>query len=445
MKNLFSVNFSIIALTILSFSIYSCKEKTQTKKYTYKTIPLEKISPEAEKVRDYVKMDVIIAHRGTTFWAPEETEAAFRWGRNMGADYLEIDLQRTKDGFLLALHDNNLQRTTNIEEVYPERKNLPVSEFTLAELRELDAGSWFNTSVPENARERFKNQKISTLEEVLKIAEGYRIKRDANNNPVKLIETFDEIDSATNKKTTITKWRGRYQMEPDLQDNGNRPGVYAETKEPQLFDGIEKELALFLTEKGWNINSPETLKKAPTGDEYKMAYTKGRFILQSFSPESIAKLDTYLPKIPKCMLLWYDDDPAKMPQDSLVKSLANAINYAVKYNCQIIGPSISGPPNNYNNLASPWMCDMYHRAGMLIHAYSFDTEEQLKRYNGDYFYGGISRFENPNRKVNTTNNYKIQRSLFIDGGFTNLTDLSLKYYHRPVDKTAREVLTELGY
>lgn len=61
----------------------------------------------------------IIAHRGTTYWAPEETEAAYRWARNMGADYLEADLQLTKDGVLLTLHDDQLTRTTNIAQIYP--------------------------------------------------------------------------------------------------------------------------------------------------------------------------------------------------------------------------------------------------------------------------------------------------------------------------------------
>ncbi len=82
--------------------------------------------------------DAVIAHRGSTFWTPEETEAAYRWARNMGADYLELDVQRTKDGVLMALHDDNLRRTTNIESIYPERVDLDVSNFTLVELRKLD-------------------------------------------------------------------------------------------------------------------------------------------------------------------------------------------------------------------------------------------------------------------------------------------------------------------
>ena len=62
----------------------------------------------------------MIAHRGSTFWTPEETEAAYRWAREMGADYLECDMQVTKDGVVLALHDDNLKRTTNIANVFGE-------------------------------------------------------------------------------------------------------------------------------------------------------------------------------------------------------------------------------------------------------------------------------------------------------------------------------------
>ena len=421
------------ALVLLSLGFVGCENDTAD--YNpfnyYQEIPLLELSAEAQAVRDYVKSDAVIAHRGSTFWAPEETEAAFRWARNMGADYLEIDLQRTKDGFLLALHDNNLRRTSNIESILPGKEDLPVSAFTLAELRALDAGSWFNVAVPENARASFENQKICTLEEVLKIAQGYRIKRDVNGEPVKLNDG--------------PAWEGLYEMEIDPQDNGNRPGIYAETKEPYLFGGMEQDLADFLTEKGWNINSPATLAVAPAGDEGKVAYTNGRFILQSFSRESIVKLEQSLPGVPKCMLLWLDESAGYVRPSNTLESLAEFINFSVENNCHIAGPSIAGKPNKYDDLSKPWMNEMYHRAGMLVHAYSFDTEDQLRKYNGDYFYGGESRFDNPNREVSGDFNYDVNKNMFIDGGFTNLTDLSLKYYNRGTGKTAQEVLNELGY
>jgi glycerophosphoryl diester phosphodiesterase len=90
----------------------------------------------------------------------------------MGVDYLELDLQRTKDGVLIVLHDDDLRRTTNIAEVLPGRKMDTVDKFTFTELQSLDAGSWFNMCFPDRARDSFKNVRILRLEDVLDIAEG---------------------------------------------------------------------------------------------------------------------------------------------------------------------------------------------------------------------------------------------------------------------------------
>ena len=94
----------------------------------------------------------VIAHRGASFDAPESTAASYKLARDLGADYLEMDLQRSKDGVLFALHDNNLQRTTDVATKFPERKDSPANAFTMAELKTLDAGSWFNTAYPDRAR-----------------------------------------------------------------------------------------------------------------------------------------------------------------------------------------------------------------------------------------------------------------------------------------------------
>ena len=51
-------------------------------------------------INSYVPENAVMAHRGSTYWAPEETESAWRWAREMGADYLESDLQCTKDGWI---------------------------------------------------------------------------------------------------------------------------------------------------------------------------------------------------------------------------------------------------------------------------------------------------------------------------------------------------------
>ena len=117
----------IVTLALFGVGFSGCKDDTPDYNpyQYYESYPLSHLSPEAEAIRDYMKEDMIIAHRGSTFWTPEETEAAYRWARNMGADYLELDLQRTKDGVLLALHDNNLRRTSNIASVLPGTADYP--------------------------------------------------------------------------------------------------------------------------------------------------------------------------------------------------------------------------------------------------------------------------------------------------------------------------------
>ncbi len=89
-----------------------------------------------------------IAHRGARSLAPENTIAAARAGHAIGADMWELDVAVTADGELVVLHDNTLLRTSNAPEVFPERAPWAIHTFTLAELRRLDFGSWFNQEDP---------------------------------------------------------------------------------------------------------------------------------------------------------------------------------------------------------------------------------------------------------------------------------------------------------
>lgn len=83
-----------------------------------------------------------IAHRGASAYAPENTLDAVRLGAEMQADLVEIDVQQTKDEQLVVIHDTTLSRTTDVEQKFPERAPWRVSDFTLEEIRTLDAGSW---------------------------------------------------------------------------------------------------------------------------------------------------------------------------------------------------------------------------------------------------------------------------------------------------------------
>lgn len=113
----------------------------------------------------------LIAHRGASWDAPEHTIAAYRLALRQGADFVEPDLQMTKDGALVCLHDTTLERTTNVAMVFPDRaqmvdgkKTWPVVEFTLDEIRQLDAGAWKS---PE-----FAGEKVPTLQQMIDVVKG---------------------------------------------------------------------------------------------------------------------------------------------------------------------------------------------------------------------------------------------------------------------------------
>ncbi len=101
----------------------------------------------------------VIAHRGASGVAPENTLAAFRRAAEMGAGFIETDLRFSRDARLVAMHDDTLDRTTNGKG--------PVAAKTLEELRKLDAGSWFRGQPPDGAAGRFAGERIPTAEEVL--------------------------------------------------------------------------------------------------------------------------------------------------------------------------------------------------------------------------------------------------------------------------------------
>ncbi|MFJ5553100.1 glycerophosphodiester phosphodiesterase [Streptomyces sp. NPDC093225] len=87
---------------------------------------------------------VVFAHRGASAYAPENTLAAVDRAAALGVEWVENDVQRTKDGELVVMHDETLARTTNVKEVFPDRSPWRVKDFTAAEIAGLDAGSWYS-------------------------------------------------------------------------------------------------------------------------------------------------------------------------------------------------------------------------------------------------------------------------------------------------------------
>ena len=117
-----------------------------------------------------------VAHRGASAYAPEHTLAAYKLAIEMGADFVEQDLAVTKDDVLICLHDASLERTTNVEDVFPDRavtisldgktrKAWVANDFTLAEIQQLDAGSWFD--------KKFAGERIPTFDEAVTLVKGH--------------------------------------------------------------------------------------------------------------------------------------------------------------------------------------------------------------------------------------------------------------------------------
>jgi glycerophosphoryl diester phosphodiesterase len=105
-----------------------------------------------------------VAHRGASAHAPENTIAALRLAARQGADAFEIDVQETRDHELILMHDSTLARTTDAETVFPDRSPWRVADFTLDEIRRLDAGSWFGAA--------FAGERVPTLAEALRAMRG---------------------------------------------------------------------------------------------------------------------------------------------------------------------------------------------------------------------------------------------------------------------------------
>ena len=145
------------------------------------------------------KRPLVIAHRGARSVAPENTLAAARKAVEIGADMWELDVSVTADGELFLMHDDTLDRTCNVEEVFPDRKPWNVKDFTLAEIRRLDCGQWFNIKDPFKQieagkvsledQQAYKGEKAPTLQEALEFTKV--------NNWAVNIEIKQQPDEAT--------------------------------------------------------------------------------------------------------------------------------------------------------------------------------------------------------------------------------------------------------
>jgi len=135
----------------------------------------------------------VFAHRGFSAAYPENTLVAFIAALELGVDGLEVDVHLSKDGEMVIIHDEYLNRTTNGDGL--------VANHTLAELKSLDAGSWFN--------ERFAGQQIPTLEEVLDLiqawGEAVTINLEIKSGPVPYPGLEEKLYAAVNNRGLLPR------------------------------------------------------------------------------------------------------------------------------------------------------------------------------------------------------------------------------------------------
>ncbi|MFF5141070.1 glycerophosphodiester phosphodiesterase [Streptomyces sp. NPDC013157] len=137
----------------------------------------------------------VLAHRGASAYAPENTLAAIDKAASLGFTWVENDVQRTRDGRLVVIHDDSLRRTTDVAKVFPGRAPWKVKDFTAAEVARLDAGSWFSPS--------YRGTRVPTLAQYM---------RRVEHNHEKLL---------------------------------------LEIKNPELYPGIERQILELLGSEGW--------------------------------------------------------------------------------------------------------------------------------------------------------------------------------------------------
>jgi len=388
---------AVIILSLVAlFTLPQCKSSTEN--------DTQKLMPD----------HTVIAHRGSIYWAPELTEAAFRWARNSGADYLELDVHRTKDDYLVVMHDKTLKRTTNVGEIFPGRESDPVGSFTLGEILQLDAGTAFNHKNPGQARGSFIREGVLLFEDVFRIAEGKRIKRNPDGSRL-----FNKTDEG--------EYRFEYEVDP--VDNGHRPGIYIETKSPRNYPGLEKQIFDALATYGWNplaANGQNNTSGAFYLDgKVNTGNINGKILVQTFSREGMLHFrDVFNGEVLTSFLV---KSPA--PEDSTYESrIDEIIDFALSSGAQFIGTNVSLQDGEVSNRL---FLEKIREAGLKINVYSFNSNEEMDTY----FNPALNEKAAP----------------LLDGMITNRTDLTTHFYkkhdNRPIDPSQdpEEILDELGY
>lgn len=281
---------------------------------------------------------LVLGHRGACGHRPEHTLASYELAIEMGADYIEPDLVMTKDGVLMARHENEISGTTDAALKFPDRKTTKnVDGETIT--------GWFIEDF--------------TLKEVKTLKAKERLEfRDHSNDGKFEVPTFKEVLALVKKQK-------------------RKVGIYPETKHPTYFQsiGLPLEEALVKELKAHGLNKKNSL-----------------VFIQSFEMANLKKLK----KLTSLPLIYLIDDPEKKPFDHVasgdqrtyldmvqpkaLKEISETVYGIGPYKRYIIPANDKG-----EMLPATTLIQDAHAVGLKVHPYTFRNEAQylLKNYAGD--------------------------------------------------------------
>ena len=324
--------------------------------------------PNGESTRFVKERPIVIGHRGAPGHLPEHTLEGYTLAIEMGADFIEPDLVSTKDGVLIARHENEISETTDVAEKFPDRKKKKTIDGK-------DIEGWFT--------EDFTLKEIKTLH-----ARERLPFRNHSNDGKFLVPTFEEVLQLAQAKS---------------KETGRVIGVYPETKHPSYHRSIGRPLEGELV---------RLLKK------YKLTRRDSPVFVQSFEVSNLKSLR----KMIDVKLVQLLDEPKLQPADFVIKGdkrtygdLATPAGLkSIKAYADGVGPwkrMIVGEDEQKRLLpANSFIADA-HAAGLLVHPYTF-------RSDGSYL--------NAAYRGDPANEYLHFFSLGVDGLFSDFPDDAVK-------------------
>ena len=280
---------------------------------------------------------LIIAHRGASGTLPEHTLEAYRLAIDQGADFIEPDLVSTKDGALIARHENEISGTTDVALKFPKRKKTKVIDGQTIE-------GWFTEDL--------------TLAEVKTLRAKERLAfRDQSHNGQFLIPTFQEILELVQKENAQRQLKGQTPL-----------GIYPETKHPTYFRKLKIPL------------EPTLLKLLTT-----FGYTdrQSPIFIQSFETSNLKELSQQT----QIRLVQLLDDPDLVPFDLQHTTNKTYRDLATPEGLKEIRTYASGvgpnkryvlPVDSNNKLRTPSnFVGLAHDAGLVVHVWTLRKEAEF--------------------------------------------------------------------